>query len=64
MGNTKQPHSYAPWQPEDDRRLMELQTKGTTYEEIAEQFGRTVGSIKSRLRHLAMITAQDQSKKR
>ena len=43
-----------PWKIEDDLRLRELFLEGTTITQLAQEFNRTNGSIKARLKKLGL----------
>ena len=43
-----------PWKIEDDLRLRELFLEGTTIAQLAQEFNRTYGSIKARLKKLGL----------
>ena len=43
-----------PWKVEDDLRLRELFLEGTTIAQLAQEFNRTQGSIRSRLKKLGL----------
>ena len=43
-----------PWKVEDDLRLRELFLEGTTVAQLAQEFHRTQGSIRSRLKKLGL----------
>ena len=43
-----------PWKVEDDLRLRELFLEGTTVAQLAQEFNRTQGSIKARLKKLGL----------
>ena len=44
-----------PWKMEDDLRLRELFMEGTTVARMAQEFGRTQGAIRSRLKKLGLV---------
>jgi hypothetical protein len=48
----KYPNAYQPWTAVADRRLMEKFGNGHTVAELAEEFGRGRGAIRSRLTKL------------
>ena len=48
------PKAYAKWLPEDDERLKEMYAAGTGVAELARQFGRNRGAIRSRLTKLGL----------
>ena len=43
-----------PWKVEDDLRLRELFLEGTTVAQLAQEFNRTTGSIRARLKKLGL----------
>jgi len=45
----------ARWTVEDDLRLRELYQEGTPIAQIAKEFGRTNGAIRSRLKKLGLV---------
>ena len=47
-------NAYSKWQPEDDKRLIELYKEGLSIQELARLFGRNVGAIRSRLSKLGV----------
>lgn len=50
----KYPNAYQPWTAVGDRQLMERFMNGTTVTELAEEFGRGRGAIRSRLTKLGI----------
>ena len=44
-----------PWKIEDDLRLRELFFEGTTVVQLAQEFSRTTGAIRSRLKKLGLV---------
>ena len=44
-----------PWKVEDDLRLRELFLEGTSISQLAQEFMRTQGAIKARLKKLGII---------
>lgn len=53
------PNAYEPWTSEEDERLKEMQQTGQSVSELATEFGRQQGAIRSRLRKLG-IAPQNQ----
>jgi hypothetical protein len=47
-------NAYKPWTADDDALLLELHRAGRTLSELAEQFGRHKGGIRSRLNKLGL----------
>jgi hypothetical protein len=48
------PRAYAPWEAGDDARLEERFCERATIEDLAREFGRQPGAIRSRLRKLGL----------
>ena len=48
------PNAYKPWSTEDDEALRAAFKGGTSIKEIAHDFGRNMGAIRSRLRKLGL----------
>ncbi|MCY4409510.1 MAG: DNA helicase RecQ [Caldilineaceae bacterium] len=48
------PKAYEPWTSEEDERLKEMQSEGHSISELATNFGRRPGAIRSRLKKLDM----------
>jgi len=48
------PRVYDKWSPEDDERLKEMYAAGHSIAELAKQFGRNNGAIRSRLKKLGL----------
>lgn len=46
------PRAYEPWTSEEDERLKEMQSEGVSVSELARDFGRQPGAIRSRLNKL------------
>lgn len=44
-----------PWTKEDDALLMQLYKSGSNIKELKEEFNRTSGSIRSRLKYLGVL---------
>ena len=53
--NATKENQGKPWLPEDDAKLKELYLKDTNIQEIAAEFRRSTGAIRSRLRHLGLV---------
>ncbi len=51
----KYPNAYKPWPKQEERQLKEMFESGKTPEELAVEFGRGAGGIKSRLVKLGLI---------
>jgi F-box protein, helicase, 18 len=51
---SKHKDAYKPWSAELDQELTAMYGRGCTIQEIAEHFGRTKGSIWSRVRKLEL----------
>lgn len=47
--------AYAPWTAEDDAKLVQMNRLGHSEEELAKEFGRGLGAIRSRLKKLLGI---------
>ena len=47
-------YASQPWKIEDDLRLRELFLEGTTIAQLTQEFNRTYGSIKARLKKLGL----------
>ncbi|MFE2129166.1 hypothetical protein [Streptomyces amritsarensis] len=43
------PNAYKPWTPDDEQHLSERCAQGTSLEDLAQEFGRDLGAIASRL---------------
>ncbi|WP_426511991.1 hypothetical protein ACPPVO_16005 [Dactylosporangium sp. McL0621] len=52
------PNAYQPWTGEDDRRLVPLHAEHIPIKELSAIFGRQVGAIASRLRHLGQVVPE------
>jgi hypothetical protein len=50
-----------PWTAEQDHQLTELWKSGTSVEALAQEFGRTSGSISSRLVRLGICTTREEA---
>jgi len=50
------PNAYKPWTEADDIKLICLHREGVGFIELAQQFGRKVGAISSRIKHLEEVT--------
>lgn len=48
-------HAGKPWKVEDDLLLRELFFKGTSVSQLAQEFSRTTGAIRSRLKKLGLV---------
>ena len=44
-----------PWKIEDDLRLRELFLEGATVVQLAQEFSRTTGAIRSRLKKIGLV---------
>ena len=53
------PQAYEPWTQEEEERLLALQRRGATLDEMAGELGRQPGGITSRLRRLLGDNWQD-----
>jgi hypothetical protein len=53
--NATKENQGKPWLLEDDTKLKELYLKDTKIQEIAAEFRRSTGAIRSRLRHLGLV---------
>lgn len=49
------PNAYRPWDKEQDKKLRELFTEGTSVTDLSKTFGRKSGSIRSRLARLGLV---------
>ncbi len=48
----RHPRAYAPWTPEEEAKLRDLHERGLKPKAIAQELGRQVGGVRSRLRKL------------
>lgn len=48
----KASYRYSKWSPSDDAALLELVDDGKTYEEIAEELGRSIAGVSHRLHRI------------
>ena len=53
------PRAYEPWSEKEDEQLLEAWLIGTTASEIAREFGRNSGAIRSRLKKLGIDPAAE-----
>lgn len=50
----KHPNAYMPWGPDQDAKLVQLYAAGTSVPNLAKEFGRKMGAIRSRLVKLGL----------
>ena len=53
----KYPRAYEPWSDEEDEQVLEAWRSGKTANEIAKEFGRNLGAIRSRLKRVGIDPA-------
>lgn len=49
------PRAYAPWTPHEDEQLRQCYQQGATIRELAQEFQRKPGGIRSRLKKLGLL---------